>query len=118
MSDNAGHLLEAAIAHYKYTNSRQFLDVMIRNVACFAKALGPNKDQIHGYPGHPEFELAVLRLYAITQDPAHLAFGEYLMSERGVKREEHGNEPFFVYEAKNRDDYVTAHNMDSIYNVE
>jgi len=28
--DNAGHLLEAALAHFRYTGSRQFLDVMIR----------------------------------------------------------------------------------------
>ena len=116
--DNAGHLLEAAIAHYRYTGSRQFLDVMIRNVECFANALGPREGQIHGYPGHPEFELAVLRLYAVTRDPKHLEFGRYLLEERGRKRKEHGDEPFFVYEAKKRNDYVTAHNMDSIYNVE
>lgn len=28
--DNAGHLLEGSLAHYQYTGSRQFLDVMIR----------------------------------------------------------------------------------------
>lgn len=28
--DNAGHLLEGALAHYKYSGSRRFLDVMIK----------------------------------------------------------------------------------------
>lgn len=28
--DNTGHLIEAALAHYHLTGSRQFLDVMIR----------------------------------------------------------------------------------------
>jgi DUF1680 family protein len=28
--DNAGHLLEGALAHHKYTGSRKFLDVMIK----------------------------------------------------------------------------------------
>lgn len=91
---------------------------MLRNVECFAKSIGPNPDQIHGYPGHPEFELAVMRLYAVTQDPKHLEFARYMLSERGVKRSEQGDEPFFVYEAKNREDYLVAHNMDDIYNVE
>jgi DUF1680 family protein len=92
---------------------------MIKNVECFARALGPKDDQLHAYPGHPEFELALMRLYALTQDPKHLEFAEYLMSERGRKRSEQGNEPFFVYEAKElRKDMVTSHNMDSIYNIE
>jgi len=30
MIDNTGHLIEAALAHYHLTGSRQFLDVMIR----------------------------------------------------------------------------------------
>jgi DUF1680 family protein len=28
--DNAGHLLEAALAHHAYTKDRRFLDVMIK----------------------------------------------------------------------------------------
>lgn len=91
---------------------------MIRNVECFAKALGPDSNQLHAYPGHPEFELAVLRLYSLTKDPNHLEFGEYLLSERGVKRADQNDESFFVHEAKKRDDYIVPHTMDSIEGVE
>lgn len=101
---NAGHLLEAALAHYQYTGSRQFLDVMIRNVEFFMKEVGPNEGQIHGYPGHPELELALFRLYAVTRDQRHLEYVRYLLNERGVSRPEYDN--FYHHEAKLRDDIL------------
>ncbi|KAK8861777.1 hypothetical protein IAR55_002600 [Kwoniella newhampshirensis] len=110
---NAGHLLEGALAHHHYTESRQFLDVMIRYVECFMKAFGSGKDQLHGYPGHPELELAVLRLYNLTHDPRHLEFGRYLLEARGVKREEYGGETYFVHEAEVRKDPITSFNLSS-----
>lgn len=64
------------------------------------KVFGPGPDQLHGYPGHPELELAVLRLYSITRDPRHLEFGRYLLEARGVKREDQKNLTFFEYEAE------------------
>lgn len=39
--------------------------------------------QKHGYPGHPEIELALLRLYEKTRNPKHLALGKYFIEERG-----------------------------------
>ncbi|WRT69314.1 uncharacterized protein IL334_006298 [Kwoniella shivajii] len=114
---NAGHLLEAALAHQKYTGSRQFIDIMIKNVECFIKHFGPDKSQLHGYPGHPEFELAILRLYNFTKDPKHLKFAEYLLQARGVEREDQGGDNYFVYEAKQRDDHIVPPTMDTIYDV-
>lgn len=76
--------------------------------------VGPNEGQLHGYPGHPELELAVLRLYAVTKDPKHLAFGQYLLAARGVKREDQGGDHYFVYEAKVRKDELHYHTMDSL----
>lgn len=63
---------------------------------------GPNPDQLHGYGGHPELELAMLRLYSATKDPRHLKFGRYLLEERGQKRADQGGETYFVWEAKER----------------
>ncbi|WWC63757.1 uncharacterized protein I303_106362 [Kwoniella dejecticola CBS 10117] len=114
---NAGHLLEAALAHQRYTGSRQFIDVMIKNINCFIKHFGPNKDQLHGYPGHPELELAVLRLYSFTKDPKHLAFAKYLLEARGVSTEDQGGEPYFVWEAKQRKDNILPPTIDTIYDV-
>ncbi|KAJ9097606.1 hypothetical protein QFC21_004640 [Naganishia friedmannii] len=111
---NAGHLLEGALSHFQYTGSRRFLDVMIKYVECFMRHVGPKEGQLHGYPGHPELELAVLRLYAVTQDPKHLAFGQYLLAARGVKREDQGGNHYFVHEARVRDDALHYHTMDSL----
>lgn len=118
------------MAHYRYTGSRQFLDCMIKvgdssgmvgqlltrhqYVDCFIKHFGPNPGQLHGYPGHPELELAVLRLYSVTKDPKHLAFGTYLISDRGVPHEEQGGKSYFIYEAEQRKDQVCPHTMDSL----
>lgn len=107
-------MLEGALAHYQYTGKRQFLDVMIRYVDCFMHHFGPNSDQLHGYPGHPELELAVLRLYAVTYDPKHLAFGKYLLEARGVKREDQNGQHYFVYECKVRQDEVLPSTMESL----
>ena len=74
----------------------------VKNVDCFIKHFGPNQDQKHGYPGHPELELAVLRLYALTGEKRHLDFGTYLLEARGVKREDQDGVSYFPYEAKSR----------------
>ncbi|ORY29330.1 hypothetical protein BCR39DRAFT_559136 [Naematelia encephala] len=100
---NAGHLLEGALAHYQYSGSRQFLDVMIKCIDCFIAQFGPDPSKLHGYPGHPELELAVLRLYSLTKDQKHLDFARYLLSARGVKREDQNGETYFVAEAKRRE---------------
>ncbi|KAL7424687.1 hypothetical protein Q5752_000371 [Cryptotrichosporon argae] len=115
---NAGHLLEGALAHYHYTGSRKFIDVMIKNVDCFMRHVGPDEGQLHGYPGHPELELALLRLYAVTRDPRHERFALYLLEERGTRRPEQGKDGrYFVHEAEVRDDHVHPLTMESLKDV-
>ena len=79
----AGHLLEGAIAYYEATGKRALLDAMFRFVAHIDSVLGPEEGKLHGYPGHPEIELALMRLYEITGDPAHLRLAKYFVDERG-----------------------------------
>lgn len=75
---------------------------MVRYVALLMRTFGPGPDQRHGYPGHPELELAMVRLYSRTRDPKHLAFARYLLETRGVVEPDLGNRPFFVWEAEQR----------------
>ena len=75
---------------------------------------GPEPTKKHGYPGHPEIELAILRLYQVTQDERHLNFAHYLLSERGVTRPDLGDERYYVWEAKQRDDEGVPATMDSL----
>lgn len=32
---------------------------------------GPDESKLHGYPGHPEIELALMRLYEVTEEPRY-----------------------------------------------
>jgi DUF1680 family protein len=71
------------LAHYKYYNNKDLLEPIEKYVSLIRKVFGPGPDQRHGYPGHPEIELALLRLYRATgnQDAYHLA--KYFLEERG-----------------------------------
>lgn len=79
----AGHLIEAAVAYYETTGKRKLLDVMEKNVACIASVLGRELGQKKGYPGHPEIELALIRLYHATGKHQYLDLAEYFITERG-----------------------------------
>ena len=80
----AGHLLEGAVAYYQVTGKRKLLDAMIRFVAHIDSVLGPEEEgKLPGYPGHPEIELALMKLYRVTGDPAHLRLAKYFVDQRG-----------------------------------
>jgi DUF1680 family protein len=79
----AGHMLEGAIAYYQATGRRRLLDVMLRYVDHIASVFGPEPNQKHGYCGHQEIELALIRLYQITKDRKHLDLAAYFINERG-----------------------------------
>ena len=80
---NAGHLIEAALAHNALYHNDDLLGPIVNYVDFLARIFGPNDDQKHGYPGHPEIELALLRLHHRTKDPKHLALARYFITERG-----------------------------------
>ncbi|WVQ66279.1 uncharacterized protein L199_004458 [Kwoniella botswanensis] len=111
---NCGHLLEAALAHHRWSGNRKFLNIMLKYIDLLMKTFGPGKHQLHGYPGHPELELAVLRLYSETRDPRHYAFGCYLVATRGKREPSLGGKPFFVWEAEQRNDSFFHATMASI----
>jgi len=96
-----GHLLEAAIAHYKVTQNTKFLNAMIRYVKLIQTTFGPDKGQLHGYPGHEELELALMKLYATTRAPEHLQLARYFVEERGQRRD---GVHFYEWEAEQRGD--------------
>ena len=79
----AGHLLEAAVAYYQVTGKRVLLDAMIRYVDYIDTVLGPEEGKLHGYPGHPVIEMALMRLYDVTGDAKHLKLARYFVDQRG-----------------------------------
>ncbi|MBQ8094374.1 MAG: glycoside hydrolase family 127 protein [Clostridia bacterium] len=79
----AGHMIEAAVAYYMVTGKRRLLDVALRFVDHIDSVIGPEEGKLHGYPGHPVIEMALMRLYEVTKDPRHLHLAEYFVNERG-----------------------------------
>ena len=82
---NLGHMLEGAVAYYQVTGRRKFLDIMERAIAHVREVFGPGPNQKHGYPGHQEIELALVKLYHLTKDKKHLELATYFINERGKK---------------------------------
>lgn len=80
----AGHLLEAAIAHYSLTGKTRFLDIMLRYINHIRDVFGPEKGQKKGYCGHEEIELALVRLYEIKPEPEYLELLKYFVEYRGA----------------------------------
>ena len=66
----AGHLIEAEVAFFQATSKRRLLEVVCRLADHIDSVFGPDDNQLHGYPGHPEIELALMRLYDVTRNHA------------------------------------------------
>ena len=79
----AGHLFEAAVAFFNATGKRRLLDIACRFADHIDTVFGPNDDQLRGYPGHPEIELALMRLYEVTREPRYQALASFFVEERG-----------------------------------
>ncbi len=83
---NAGHLIEAAVAHYQATDSRAFLDIAIRLADLIQKTWGPGPDQLRISPGHQEIELALVKLGRATGDRKYIELAKFLLDCRGHYR--------------------------------
>ena len=81
----AGHLFEAAVAFYKATGKRALLDIACRFADHINDVFGPGENQLHGYPGHPEIELALMRLFEVTENKTYLQLANYFVEERGTQ---------------------------------
>ena len=80
---NAGHLIEAAIAYYQATGKTRFLTMVSKYIDYINTVFGPEKDKLHGYPGHQEIEQALVKLYRLTGKKRYLDLAKYFIDERG-----------------------------------
>lgn len=76
----AGHLIEAAVAHYNATGEESLLDVAVA-LADHIDDVFP--DKIDGVPGHEGIELALVKLYRVTDDNRYLELAKYFIDNRG-----------------------------------
>ena len=90
----AGHMIEAACAHFEATGKRTLLDVMQKNTECIYDHFVTKNNP--GVPGHPEIELALMKLYRITGDKKALELCAHFLNKRGQDPE------LFIRKADNR----------------
>jgi len=76
-----GHLIEAGIAHYNATGKRSLLDVAIKYADHIDRTFGEGKRD--WVPGHQEIELALVKLYRVTNDERYLNLSHWLLEQRG-----------------------------------
>lgn len=81
----AGHLIEAAVAYYEATGKDKLLKCVCRLSDLITRTFGPNEGQIHACPGHPEVELALVKLFRATGEKRYLDMAKYFIDVRGKK---------------------------------
>ncbi len=100
----AGHLFEAAIAYYEITGRDRFLKAMRRFADYIQRVFKTEKSAALTTPGHPEIELALMRLAKITGETRYAELAKYFIDERGKHPEEGNFYPEWFNEYYNQDE--------------
>lgn len=111
----AGHFIEAAVTYYEVTGKENLLSIVKKNAELIGRVFGKGEGQIRGYPGHPEIELALVRLYEVTGEEKYLELADYFVMERGQEpyiidelHEKYGHD-IFPGIADQKRDYMQSH---------
>ena len=78
---NAGHLYEAAAAHFMATKKRNLLNIALKNADLVCSVFGPGKKTVA--PGHEIIEMGLVKLYRITGKQEYLATAKFFIEARG-----------------------------------
>ena len=81
----AGTLMEAAAAYFEATGKDRLLKCICRYADYIDSVFGPEEGKLHGYPGHEEIELALVRLYEVTGNERYLRLADYFLTARGTQ---------------------------------
>ncbi len=105
---NAGHLYEAAVAHFHATGKRSLLDVAVKNATLVMSEFGPTGRK--AVPGHQEIELALVRLAEATGDRRYIQLARFFLDQRGLPHdtESYSDGPFAMY---NNREYRQDHRL-------
>jgi DUF1680 family protein len=89
---NAGHLFEAAAAHFQATGKRNLLEVATKYADLLTRVFGPGRNM--GVPGHEEVEIGLVKLYRVTGKEEYLELARFFLDQRGNAR---GHELYGAY---------------------
>lgn len=109
----AGHLLEGAIAYTQATGRKKALEIMTRVADCICDYFG--RQNLEGYPGHAEIELALCRLYDVTGEKRYLDMAQSFLERRGrepyyfAEEQKKVEKPFFPHNESYGRAYAQSH---------
>ena len=89
---NMGHMYEGAIAYYKATGKRKWLDVAEKNAQHINKVFFEGDPNYNGgkpvmqAPGHEEIELALVKMYYATGNELYAEMAKKFIDIRGQER--------------------------------
>lgn len=76
--------MEAAVAYYHATGKDKLLKAAQKLADHIADVFGTSPGKIPGYPGHPEVELALIRLFEATGNIKYQQLAQYFICQRGA----------------------------------
>ena len=107
----AGHMIEAAVAYAECTGKGKLLEIMCAMADHIYKHF--IEEGAEGYPGHPEIELALMRLFRCTKEEKYKELALHFINARGVNsdyfKQEKGKNSWTVW-GSNPDDKEYAQN--------
>lgn len=78
-----GHLVEGAVAYYQATGKDKLLKAACHFADYVDAHFGLEGGKRRGYPGHEVAEMALVRLYEVTDEEKYLKLAAYFVNERG-----------------------------------
>lgn len=81
----AGHLIEAAVAYYTATGKKKLLEVASRFADLICDVFSPDGRLGKACPGHPEIELALVKLARVTGEKKYADIALHFVDVRGSK---------------------------------
>ncbi len=78
---NSGHLFEAAVAHFRATGKKNFLDIATKNADLLVRVFGEGKNP--QVPGHQIVETGLIKLYQATGKEEYLKLARHFLDYRG-----------------------------------
>ena len=80
----AGHLMEAAVAYYTATGKDKLLDAMCKYADYIERVFVKEQSAEFTTPGHPEIELALVKLYEATGEKRYLELSKIFIDNHGA----------------------------------
>ncbi len=87
---NMGHMYEGAIAYYRATGKRKWLDIAEKSAQHINRVFFEGDSRYNGgkpvmqAPGHQEIELALIKMYQVTGNRLYLDMAQKFVDIRGV----------------------------------